>query len=208
MSINPSVETGTMTALEAEKLSRSWWVLLVNGILSVIAGVLVLSIPWTFQSLAFFIGAVLIVRGLLQAFSPPRAGSTRSWNIGVGIVSFLVGLAIIAFPAFAGFTFLTLALFIGIWLIVSGIAETVGSISNRASVSYWWLGTIGGILSVILGFFALFRPLLTLAVLVLVVGIWAVVIGIMEIVLSFEVKSLPNTLKPGATPEAGPRKIA
>lgn len=208
MSATPSGELDSMTLQDAERFSSSWWLLLLNGILSVFAGILILSIPWSFQTIALFIGAVLVVRGILQAFSPPRVGNTRSWNIGIGIVSVLVGIAIIAFPAFAGFTLLTLALFIGAWLIVSGIVETVASISSRASVNYWWLETIGGILSVILGFFALFRPILTLTLLAFVIGIWAIVIGVMEIVLAFEVKRLPTTIKSRMTPEAGPRKIA
>jgi uncharacterized membrane protein HdeD (DUF308 family) len=193
---------------EAEKMSRNWWLLLANGILAIIAGILILSIPWTIRSLEIFFGAYLIVRGVLQAFSPPRAGRSQGWNIAIGILSLLVGIAIISIPSFALLSLLTLALFIGIWLIVSGVFETVASISNRASVDYWWLGAIGGVLSVILGFFALYRPLLTLAALVLVVGIWAIVTGIMEIILSFEIKNLPRSMQRGMTSEMGPRKIA
>jgi uncharacterized membrane protein HdeD (DUF308 family) len=208
MSTNQFTDTEGISLAEAEKMSRNWWVLLVNGILGIIVGILILSIPWTVRSLEIFFGAYLIVRGVLQAFSPPRAGSSRAWNISIGILSLLVGIAIISIPSFALLSLLTLAIFIGIWLIVSGVAETVASISNRATVDYWWLGTIGGVLSVILGFFALYRPLLTLAALVLVVGIWAIVTGIMEIILSFEIKNLPKSMQRGMTPEMGPRKVA
>lgn len=208
MSTNQFTDMEGISLAEAEKMSRNWWVLLVNGILAIIAGILILSIPWTVRSLEIFFGAYLIVRGILQAFSPPRTGSSRAWNVTIGILGLLVGIAIISIPSFALLSLLTLAIFIGIWLIVSGVVETVVSITNRATVDYWWLGTIGGVLSVILGFFALYRPLLTLTALVFVVGIWAIVTGIMEIVLSFEIKNLPRSMQRGVTSEMGPRKIA
>lgn len=208
MSTDQFTDVEGISLVEAEKMSRNWWLLLVNGILAIIAGILILSIPWNLRSLEIFVGAYLIVRGVLQAFSPPRAGSSRAWNITIGVLSLLVGIAIISIPSFALLSLLTLAIFIGIWLIVSGVFETVASISNRSSVDYWWLGTIGGILSVILGFFALYRPLLTLAALVLVIGIWAIVTGIMEIILAFEIKNLPRSIQRGMATEMGPRKIA
>jgi uncharacterized membrane protein HdeD (DUF308 family) len=208
MSTDQFTDMDGISLAEAEKMSRNWWVLLVNGILAIIAGILILSIPWTIRSLELFFGAYLIVRGVLQAFSPPRAGRSQGWNIAIGILSLIVGIAIISIPSFALLSLLTLAIFIGIWLIITGVFETVASISNRATVDYWWLGAIGGVLSVILGFFALYRPLLTLAALVLVVGIWAIVTGIMEIILSFEIKNLPKSMQRSMAPEMGPRKIA
>ncbi|HZD59259.1 MAG TPA: DUF308 domain-containing protein [Anaerolineae bacterium] len=195
MATYPQASVQPMKESRAEQFSRNWWIVLVSGILSVIAGTLILSIPWTLSSLSIFIGAFLILRGIAQALSPPHTGSTRSWNIGMGILTALVGIGIIAFPAFAGFTLLTLALFVGILLIAWGTTTIVSSVSNRATASYWWLSTLAGSLAVILGFFALFRPALTLAVAITVVGVWAIVIGITEIALSFEVRRLPETIR-------------
>lgn len=205
MATSPMPGAAMPTLEQAERMSSSWWVILVNGILSVIAGILVLTIPWTLQTFAYFVGAVLILRGALQAFSPPAAGGSRGWNITVGIISALVGLAIILFPTFAAFTLVTLALFVGAWFIVSGIASIAGSIANRDTVSYWWLSLIGGVLAVTVGIFALYRPILTLAVAVVLVAIWAIVVGAVEIGLSFEVRRLPKAM---AEDEARIRRAA
>jgi len=205
MATSPMPGAMMPTREEAERLSSGWWVILANGILSVIAGILVLAIPWTLQTLAFFVGAVLILRGVLQTFSPPVAGGSRGWNITVGIISALVGIAVIAFPAFAAITLLTLALFVGAWFIVSGVSSIAGSLANRENVSYWWLSLIGGIFAVTVGVFALFRPILTLAAIIVLVGIWAIAVGAVEIGLSFEVRRLPRAM---AEEEARIRKAA
>jgi uncharacterized membrane protein HdeD (DUF308 family) len=206
--MNYQMKGSNISDIEAGQLSRNWWVLLLNGILSIIAGILILSIPWTFLSLAFFIGAIFVVRGIFQVFSPPRAGFSRMWNVGIGILSMLAGLSIIIFPAFAALSLITLALFVGFWLLISGIAEVAASISNRASTSYWWLGVLGGALSIALGIFALFRPMATLTVLIFAVGLWAIGIGAMEIALAFKVRSLTNKASKNIEQQQKPRKIA
>lgn len=211
MSMNPMNQMTRMSMLDrptAERLSANWWVFLVNGVLTVIAGILILSINWTLSNLAFFIGAVLIIRGILQLFAPPYAGVSRSSNIGIGIISALVGIAIIAFPSFAAFTLLVLAIFIGAFFIVSGVAAIVGSIANRATAPHWWLSLIAGILATVLGIFALYRPILTLAAAILVLGIWAIVVGTAEIALAFEIRRLPEVVEQKLRAAEAGRKAA
>ena len=63
-----------------------------------------------------------------------------------------------------------------------------------------------GIAEVALGVLALANPGATLAAIVTVGGIWAVAIGVMRIVLSFEIKRLPDEVDklwvPGANGDA------
>lgn len=194
MAVNPLFYAEAMDRKRAEEISKNWWLLLVNGIISIIAGVLILSIPWTLVTLAIFVGAFLILRGIFQALSPPYSGRSQGWNVAIGIISVIVGIAIIASPTFAGFTLLVLATIIGIWIAVWGIAHIAGAISNRYTSPHWWLSLLAGIFAVALGIIALYEPILTLAVAVFVVGIWAIVIGVTEIALSYEIKRLPQTV--------------
>lgn len=180
---------------EVKELSRNWWVLLIDGIISVIAGIIILSINWTLSSLAYFLGAFLIVRGVLQVFSPMYIGTSRSWNVAVGIASILVGIGVLASPPLAGIALITLASIIGAWLIVSGAAVITGSIPARDVLPYWWLALIWGVLSLVLGIFALYRPILTLAVVVALVGIWAIVAGTIETASSLEIRRLPAIIE-------------
>ena len=69
----------TATAEEAASgLERVWWLLLADGVLSLIIGFLVLS--WKEQTLyvlAYFLGAWLLVVGVFQLVSGVRAMRTR-----------------------------------------------------------------------------------------------------------------------------------
>jgi uncharacterized membrane protein HdeD (DUF308 family) len=56
----------------------------------------------------------------------------------------------------------------------------------------WWLLLILGLLEIPLGVLALANPGATLAALITVAGIWAVAVGVMRIVLAFQVKRLPE----------------
>ena len=53
----------TLTRDIAQKVAGNWWVLLLNGLGLIVAGILIFSIDWTVRSLATFIGAALIVQG-------------------------------------------------------------------------------------------------------------------------------------------------
>jgi uncharacterized membrane protein HdeD (DUF308 family) len=56
----------------------------------------------------------------------------------------------------------------------------------------WWLVLIIGLLEVPLGVLALANPGATLAAVITVGGIWAVAIGVMRVVLAFELLRLPK----------------
>jgi uncharacterized membrane protein HdeD (DUF308 family) len=84
------------------------------------------------------------------------------------------------------------AIFLGAWLIVWGTLSITGAFAARRLLPDWWLFLILGLLEVPLGILALANPGATLAALVTVGGIWAVAIGVMRIVLAFELKRLPE----------------
>jgi uncharacterized membrane protein HdeD (DUF308 family) len=83
---------------------------------------------------------------------------------------------------------------LGAWLIVSGTIAIAGSFAAREVLPNWWLLLIIGLLEIPLGVLALANPGATLAALITVAGIWAVAIGVMRVVLAFEVKRLPASV--------------
>ncbi len=175
----------------AEKLSSQWWVLLLSGSLAVVVGVVILSIQWTVQDLATFAAIFLIVNGAFRMLTPTVDNSGREWTLGVGVAEVLVGIAFVAWPSVS---LLTLAIFIGAWVLVHGVFDLAGGIGSRHDVKFWWLYVIVGVIEVPLGILLLDRPDLSLAIAIAVVGVWAVLIGMLEILVAFEVKHLPDTL--------------
>jgi uncharacterized membrane protein HdeD (DUF308 family) len=178
-----------LTRKAAEQVARNWSMLLFNGVLLVVAGVLIFSIDWTTRELATFIGALFIFQGVVQALTTGIDARVRRANVLTGLLSVASGIAIIVWP---GPGVLAVAIFLGAWLIVSGTIAITGAFAARRLLPDWWLLLIMGVLEIPLGVLALAAPGATLAGLVTVAGIWAVVIGVMRIVVAFELKHLPK----------------
>jgi uncharacterized membrane protein HdeD (DUF308 family) len=179
----------TLTRDAAAQVARNWWVLLLNGALLIVAGFLIFSIDWTIRSLATFIGALFIFQGLMEALTTGIDARVRRANVLTGLLSMAAGVAIIVWPKPG---LLAVAIFLGAWLIVSGTINIAGAFAARRILPNWWLLLILGLVEVPLGVLALADPGATLAALITVGGIWAVAVGVMRIVLAFELKRLPE----------------
>ena len=175
----------------AERVARNWYLLLLNGLLLIVAGVLIFNINWSVRSLATFLGALFIVEGISMALTSGIDDRVRRANVLSGLLSVAAGIAIIVWP---GPGIVAVAIFLGAWLIVVGTITISGALAARHFLPNWWLLLILGLLEVPLGVLALANPGATLAAIITVAGIWAVAVGVMEVITSFEVKSLPNMI--------------
>jgi uncharacterized membrane protein HdeD (DUF308 family) len=196
-----------LTRDAAERLSRNWTTLLFNGVVLVVAGVLIFSIDWSVRSLSTFIGALFIFEGI---YAMLVAGiDNRGANVVTGLLSAAAGVAIIAWPSPS---LIVLGIFLGSWLIVVGTLTITGAFAARKVMPDWWLLLLLGLTEVPLGVLALADPGATLAAIITVGGIWAVAIGAMRIVLAFQVRNLPKDVDAayadanGSTASAGRSK--
>jgi uncharacterized membrane protein HdeD (DUF308 family) len=191
MLLNPMVKDEAVWNQTIERASKRWWAVLFSGVLSIAAGVLILSINWTLADLAVFLGAYLIFRGLVQIFNAPLGGSGWAYYLASGGLGVAAGLLVAAWP---GPTLLITAIFIGASIVVFGTMNIAGAISNRRWASYWWVVLGVGIIEILLGLWLLRRPGLTLAVAITATGFWAFFIGVMQVIVSFEIRYLPQRL--------------
>jgi uncharacterized membrane protein HdeD (DUF308 family) len=180
-----------LTREAAQRIADNWRKLLVNGLVLIVAGVLIFSIDWSVRSLATFLGALFIAQGVAYALTIGIDARVRQVNILTGLLSIAAGIAIIVWPTPG---IVAVAIFLGAWLIVVGTLSISGSLAARKILPDWWLLLITGLLEVALGVLALATPGATLAALITVGGIWAVAIGVMQVVLAFEIKHLPDDL--------------
>jgi uncharacterized membrane protein HdeD (DUF308 family) len=178
---------GTWTRDQIDNVSRNWWVLLLSGAVGVVAGGIILFTDWSVGDLAAFVGAVLLFRGFFTMFSVPLDGSGRGWSVALGALEALVGLTVWVWP---GPTLLVIAFFIGWFVLLSGIMTIAGSISARSVLPYWGLMLAFGVTETLFSFWLLARPGLTLVAAVLALGLWSMIYGVVQIVLSFETKNL------------------
>jgi len=175
----------------AETLARNWWRLLLNGAVLIVAGVLIFTIDWSVRSLATFIGALFVFEGLSAMLTFGIDARVRRARVLSGLASIAAGIAIIVWP---GPGIVAVAIFLGAWLIVVGTLSISGAFAARHVFPDWWLLLVTGLLEVSLGVLAVANPGATLAASITVGGIWAVAVGVMRIVLAFQLKELPNRL--------------
>jgi len=184
--MNP-FSAGSWTRDQIDSVSGGWWVLLITGTISAVAGGIILFTNWTVGDLVTFVGAVLVFRGIFTSLSVPIDGSVRGWSIAFGLLEIAVGVGVWAWP---GPTLLVLAVFIGWYVLLRGVMTIAGSLGGRDVLPYWGLTLALGILETLFSFWLFARPGLTLVAAVLAIGLWSMFSGVVQIALAFEVKNM------------------
>src|SRR4051812_14439671 len=172
----------------AERIASNWTKLLLNGLLLIVAGVLIFSINWSVRSLSTFLGVLFIVQGIAYAVTSGIDARVARTNVVTGLLSAAAGVLIIVWPQPG---LIALGIILGSWLIVVGTLSISGAFAVRKLLPDWYLLLITGLFEIPLGVLALANPGATLAALVTVGGIWAVAIGVMRVVTAFQLKHLP-----------------
>jgi uncharacterized membrane protein HdeD (DUF308 family) len=96
-----------------------------------------------------------------------------------GIAALLFGLAALFWP---GLTLFVLIVFFGVYALIDGILAIVAGI--RGSEGSRWLLLAEGVLGVLAGLVALFWPGITALVLLFVISAWAIVTGLLKVVMA------------------------
>jgi uncharacterized membrane protein HdeD (DUF308 family) len=96
-----------------------------------------------------------------------------------GIAAMLFGLAALFWP---GLTLFTLIVFFGAYTFVDGVFAIVTGI--RGSGGRRWLLFADGVLGVLVGLIAFFSPGATALVLLYVIAVWAVLTGVLKVVMA------------------------
>ncbi len=110
-----------MAIADDEDTAGTRWLVALLGLLSVIVGILFLRhTEQTVTTLAFLLGLFWVVGGLIEFFTAysDRGSDARGFRIGVGVVAFAAGVVTLVWPHL---TLATLAVIIGIWLIVYAV---------------------------------------------------------------------------------------
>jgi len=172
--------------------------LVVEGVLSALLGVLVLTWPGaTAVVLAWLFGVQLIVTGVLQfvsAASDAAATGGRVLSCVLGTLSVLVGLLCLRTPLQ---TALVLGLLIGITWVIGGVIRIVqGIVAERGAPRWWRLA--GGVLWVLAGGLVLDFPGASLVALASILGIVLILEGTCLIAVGLTSRRSRGALTPAA----------
>ncbi len=179
----------------AEQIRHLWWIPLIMGLVSIGLGLAILATDWTVHALVIITGLVFIIRGIALAFSPAYAGRTSGEQVVAGIAGVIAGVVLVAWP---GPSLLVLAFFTGAWLAVSGSFHIITSLSRRRELPHWGFTFSIGVIELLLGIWAMRRPEVTLTLLITIIGLWAVMTGVIYCALAFEIRGAARRLAKAA----------
>lgn len=103
----------------------------------------------------------------------------------VGILGIAVGALTFMLP---GMTALILLLTIAGWAVAIGVLQIIGAIRLRKEIDNEWLLIVSGVISVLFGLALLVNPGAGALALVWVIGIYAIIAGVLYIALAFRLK--------------------
>jgi uncharacterized membrane protein HdeD (DUF308 family) len=179
---------GTATMVDTFRLN--WWLLALRGLVAVLFGVLAFVWPGaTLITLVWLFGAFALVNGLLSLILAAKApkGYPRIGSLILGgLLGILAGLLTFVMP---GITALGLLMLIAAWAIVTGIMEVVAAIRLRKIIANEWLLILAGIASIAFGVILFLRPAAGALALIWWIGAWALIFGILLIVLAFRMRN-------------------
>jgi uncharacterized membrane protein HdeD (DUF308 family) len=167
--------------------SNEWWIALLEGIAAIIIGILLITDPGTtLVTLMVFLGVWWFVGGIFDLVRLFVDRTQWGWKLFSGILGIIAGLAIVRHPLWASFLVpATLVWVLGFLGIVIGIMSLVSAFQGAG----WGSGILGAI-SIGLGLLLISSNLfLSVAVIVPVAAIWAIVGGVIAIVYAFRLRS-------------------
>jgi uncharacterized membrane protein HdeD (DUF308 family) len=167
------------------KMEKLWGWYLAGGILSVVFGFFVISYrDVSAQVLIYFTSAYFIAVGIFLLVGSIGLLKHRLLLAIIGLLWIGAGVVGLVWPHI---TLYVIAILIGWSFLLFGVVDIVHSLERR-HMPHWWIFLIRGIASVVIAFLVLRHPGGALTALVILLGIWSILFGVIEIVGSFSAR--------------------
>ncbi len=171
-------------------LVGNWWTFVLRGIAAILFGLLTILMPGiALLTLVLLWGAYAVVEGVINvvaAFRRTAADQQPWWALLIeGVVSIAAGAIAFLWP---GLTALALLYIIAAWALVTGVLEIVAAIRLRKQIQGEWMLAVAGALSIAFGLLLFLFPGAGALTVVLWIGAYAVVFGIMLIALGMRLR--------------------
>jgi uncharacterized membrane protein HdeD (DUF308 family) len=190
-----AVDTTVTVNMVKQQVSKNWWILLVQGIATILLGVLLLINPaTTLVAIAWVLGIFWLVGGVLDiigAFTGKDGNRHWFWELLGGALGIIVGLILIMQPIVGAVVIpATLTLLLGLGAALGGIFNIIGAIMMRKEIEgeFWMI--VWGAIMLLLGIWILFNLGSATIAYVFVMAIFMIVGGVMSIFGAFRLRRL------------------
>ena len=180
----------SIAVIDVDTLARNWWVVLLRGVASIIFGLATLYAPGiSAAALVLVFGAYAFADGILAIISAirRRGANDRWWVLLIeGLMGVTVGVVTLLWFEMSALALLHV---ITAWALVTGGLEIAAAIRLRKVMSGEWLLVLSGIASVAFGVLLMLFPGASALAVILWIGAYALVSGVLLIVFSFRLRS-------------------
>jgi uncharacterized membrane protein HdeD (DUF308 family) len=167
---------------------------LVRGIAAILFGILALVWPkLTLSALVLLFGVFAVIAGITAVAAALRNTQEQGWGFLLfeGILGILAGAVALIWPGITALAFLYL---LAAWAILTGILEIVAPLSFPMSGGRAALMVLTGLISIVFGILIAAQPSSGLLAVVWLIGVYAILLGIMYVVVYFQSRSLQTGL--------------
>jgi uncharacterized membrane protein HdeD (DUF308 family) len=180
-------------------MASTWKVTLFTGVVTLILGIIVAFHPGgSLNVVAVLLGVLALISGIFQLVRVfDRAEPHRVWLGISGFVYVVVGVVLIRH---LHLTVALIGLLVGITWIVQGVAALIAAFSGAREGAVWW-GVFGAI-SLIAGIVVTANPSTSITVLAALIGIWFVVMGVLQIIGAFLIRRALSSAQASAPSSA------
>lgn len=186
-----AVIKGAGSILPVRELKRNWGWLFALGVVSILAGIAAIALPWgATLAVSTFIGVIFIISGIAQAM---HAFQVEGWGyvlgyIAIGVLYAIAGWAFVVDPQLAA---ATLTFMIGAMFFISGLIRIVMALMHRKTTDHWGVMVFNGLINLVLGFIIISGfPGTALWTIGLLVGVELLVSGATTLALATMMKRL------------------
>jgi uncharacterized membrane protein HdeD (DUF308 family) len=162
--------------------SLGWGAALALGVITIVLGVILAFRPaQTLVVIAVLLGVVMMVSGIYHIVRALDGHEhDRAWRAITGVLFILAGLVLLRH---LNLSIALIGLFIGFTWVVQGISALMESFSqHRAAGSVTGWTVFFGVISLIAGIVVIVAPVASVGALTVLMGIWFIVMGAMEII--------------------------
>jgi uncharacterized membrane protein HdeD (DUF308 family) len=168
------VSDGSFTSSELRELTWGWWLAMLMGVVSVVAGIIVLAKPSnSLATLAVIFGIFVLIDGIVELVASLSGGTPNRGLLAViGVLSVIAGVLLIRHPL-GGVR--AVALVLGIWLIAAGVVRFIAAFDAAGNL-VWRIAV--ALVLVIVGIVIVASPHIGYATLALITGLGFICYGV------------------------------
>ena len=176
--------------MEKKSYSTNWWVLTFNGLIALLFGLMaIFATESTLIVIVMYFGIVMLIVGVAMTFGV-YSSMKNKLNYGADLISAIITIGLgVVLTFYTGKALEIFVIVIGIWAIMLGIGQLIIMSSLEGKGDKRFL-LFSGLFTLIFGALLFFNPFTMASIFLVIIGIMAVIIGLVLISFSFKLKNL------------------